>query len=195
MAPGTRSALLDAALRRFVAVGIAKTTMEDIAREAGTAKATLYRHYANKAAVVEGVVARETQRFEHSLREAVTDSVGAVERLERAFVTALDFLRRHPLLEKSLREEPGVVLPYLTVPSGMLAESGLRVFGEVVRDGVAAGALRRVDVDWAAETVFRLVLSFLTVPRIAVAVDDPEQVRAYARMLVGGALCADNAQH
>lgn len=183
-----RAALLDAAAERFVAVGIAKTTMEDIAREAGAGKATLYRHFPNKAAVVEALLERESRRFTRVLERAVAAQHTTPARIEAAFVAALGFLRSHPLLDRSLREEPDVLLPSLASESGPLLRSGMALFTRVIRDGIATQELRAVEPEWAAETLFRLLLSFLTLPRLCVPVDDPEQVRAYARGLLAGAL-------
>lgn len=180
--------LLDAASRRFVAVGIAKTTMEEIAREAGAGKATLYRYFPNKTAVVDALLERESDRFAHRLRQTIDERGGAIDRVEAAFVEALMFLRTHPVLDKSLREEPELVLPYLTARSGAIAASVMGVFVEVIAEGVASGELRPVRTDWAAETLFRLVMSFVTLPTLGVRLDDPRQVDEYAHALVAGAL-------
>jgi AcrR family transcriptional regulator len=182
------TALLDAASRRFIAVGIDKTTMEDIAREAGAGKATLYRYFPNKAAVVDALVRRETRRFERRLRRAVAQAPTPTEQAEDAFVAALDFLRSHPMLNKSLHEEPAVLLPYLTLRSGPIVQAGMALFAEVIEAGMQAGEFREVDAEWAAETLFRLVMSFFSLPSLAIRVDDPEQVRRYARGLVVGGL-------
>lgn len=56
--------LLDAALLRFTAQGFAKTTMEQIAKEAGASTKTLYSRYANKEELLHAVVSRV---IEHSL--------------------------------------------------------------------------------------------------------------------------------
>lgn len=181
---------MDAASRRFVAVGIAKTTMEDIAREAGAGKATLYRYYPNKAAVVDALVHRENERFTRRLTRAVAEGETAAEKIESAFVAALDFLRSHPMLNKSLREEPDVLLPYLTLRSGPMVETGMRIFHDVIHAGVRSGEFRKVHPEWAAETLFRLVMSFFSLPQLAIRVDDAEQVRQYAHGLVAGTLSA-----
>jgi AcrR family transcriptional regulator len=187
--PGSRrSSLLDAAIDRFVAVGIAKTTMEDIARGAGAGKATLYRYFPNKAAVVDALVERENTRFVRVLERAVAAAPTSRQGLEDAFVAALEFLRAHPMLNKSLQEEPDVLLPYLTLRSGPVAQSTMRLFAEVIEGGIAAGELRRVESEWAAETLFRLLMSFFSLPQLTIRIDDPSQVRAYAAGLVAGGL-------
>lgn len=180
-----RTQLLDAAVRCFVAEGITRTTMEDIVREAGAGKATLYRYFANKDAVVDALVERERVRFDRLLRDAAAAAVDGGDAVEAAFLAGLGFLRSHPMLTKSLAEEPDRLLPYLTVRSGPIAETGLAVFCDLVASGVASGALRpHLHVGWTAETLFRLLLSFFTIPAITVPLDDDDAVRRYARGLV-----------
>jgi AcrR family transcriptional regulator len=186
--PGRDATLLDAASRRFVAVGIAKTTMEDIAREAGAGKATLYRYFPNKAAVVDALVRRENQRFTRRLERAVAEGATASEKVEGAFVAALEFLRSHPMLNKSLREEPDMLLPYLTLRSGPIVQTGMQIFHAVIEEGIASGEFRPVRAEWAAETLFRLVMSFFSLPTLAISVDDAAHIREYAHGLVAGAL-------
>lgn len=52
----TRNEILQAALDEFTEVGIAKATMDKIAKRANLAKGTLYLHFANKEALLEGAL-------------------------------------------------------------------------------------------------------------------------------------------
>lgn len=183
-----RADLLAAAARRFVAVGISKTTMEDIAREARAGKATLYRHFGNKDAVIDALLEREAGRFERRLRVATEGEDTAVARIEAAFVVGVEFFVTHPVLTKGRDEEPALLLPRITANGGPLVVRGLDLFTELVRDGIAAGELRDVDPRAAAEVVMRLVLSYFSFPPMHVRVDDPAEARALAHALVAGGL-------
>jgi AcrR family transcriptional regulator len=48
----TRQALLEAAMRRFVADGVHQTTVADIAADVGVTERTFYRHFPSKHAVI-----------------------------------------------------------------------------------------------------------------------------------------------
>lgn len=50
--PGVQVQLLDAAEECFERFGIAKTTMEDVARAGGVSRATVYRYFADREALV-----------------------------------------------------------------------------------------------------------------------------------------------
>ena len=49
--------MLDAARTCVARVGIAKTTLDDVAREAGCARATVYRNFAGKQDLLQAMVA------------------------------------------------------------------------------------------------------------------------------------------
>lgn len=186
-----REELLAAAARRFIAVGISKTTMQDVAHEARAGKATLYRYFANKDAVVDALVEREAERFVRTVSAAAEAHEGTLDRLEAAFLAGVRFFVRHPVLTKGRDEEPGIILPRVTATGGPVVEAGIALFAELIEEGIATGDLRRVDPRAAAEMVLRLILSYFTFPPMVVEVDEDEQARAFARSLVAGGLRAE----
>ncbi|MTV26220.1 TetR/AcrR family transcriptional regulator [Nitriliruptoraceae bacterium ZYF776] len=189
--PDRREDLLAAAARRFVAVGIRKTTMEDIAREARAGKATLYRHFANKDAVIDALLEREAARYGRKLAAAAAEHERATDRIEAAFLVGVRFLVDHPVMTKGRDEEPAILLPRVTADGGPLVVSGLDLFTGLVTDGVRSGELRDVDPRAAAEVIVRLILSYFTFPPMYVAVEDPDEARAFAHALIAGGLRAD----
>jgi AcrR family transcriptional regulator len=185
-----RDDLLAAAARRFVTVGIRRTTMEDIASEAGAGKATLYRHFANKDAVIDALLAREAERFERLLLAAAAEADTAVGELEAAFVAGVDFFVHHPVLIRGRDEEPAVLLPRITADGGPLVRRGLDLLADLVASGVERGELRDVDPRMTAEVLMRLLLSYFAFPPVHVRVDDPVEAAAFAHALVAGGLRA-----
>ncbi|MFA9445718.1 TetR/AcrR family transcriptional regulator [Egicoccus sp. AB-alg6-2] len=187
-----REDLLAAAARRFVATGIRRTTMEDVAREARAGKATLYRHFANKDALLDALLEREADRLDRRLRSAVAERDDAAGRIEAAFVAGVTFFVTHPVMTRGRDEEPGILLPRITANGGPLVRRGLELFTGLLADGVADGELRPVDPPAAAEVIMRLMLSYFSIPPLYVRVDDEDEARAFARALVAGGFRADS---
>ena len=185
-----REDLLAAAAHRFVERGIRRTTMEDIARQAHAGKATLYRHFANKDAVIDALLEREAERFQRSLERAAAEQATAPDRIEAAFLAGVQFFLDHPVMTRDRDEEPGVLLPRITANGGPLVQRGLALFTLLIEEGVASGSLRRVDPPAAAEVIVRLILSYFSFPPMHVRVDDPDEARAFAHALVAGGLLA-----
>lgn len=66
-----RGQILDAARDRFAKIGLARTTVDDIARRAGVAKGTVYLYYKSKDAILR-------QMLEDDLRQLQQDTVPIV---------------------------------------------------------------------------------------------------------------------
>jgi AcrR family transcriptional regulator len=177
----TDQRIIDAALRCIARWGLAKTTVEDVAREAGCSRATLYRAFpGGKEAVLAAVVDREV----HRLHDAVAGAMGATDTLEDALVAAITSVARHvdghAAFRFLLADEPGVVLPHL-------AFHELDVLLERVR--AVGGPLleRHLDPTTAARTaewVARIVISYTCSPAAGVQLTDDASVRRLVRAFV-----------
>ena len=88
----------DAALVCIGRFGLAKTTVDDIAREAGCSRATLYRYFDGKPEIVRNVVAAEQAR----MTEVVVDAGRVVADADLA--RCADYVAR---LSLSLIASPG----------------------------------------------------------------------------------------
>ena len=63
--------LLDAASALLVRYGYRKTTIDDVAREAGVGKGTIYLHWKDKNALFRAAIWREQQRFNEELQRRI----------------------------------------------------------------------------------------------------------------------------
>ncbi|HEX4775315.1 MAG TPA: helix-turn-helix domain-containing protein, partial [Acidimicrobiia bacterium] len=60
---------IDAVMRCIARYGVSKTTLDDVAREAGCARATLYRYFPNKSQLLRVAVAAEVAALATELEE------------------------------------------------------------------------------------------------------------------------------
>lgn len=157
--------------------GVAKTTAEDIAREAGISRATLYRVFPGGMEVAfDALVRHEVARFfgvlDRSLRQATT-----LEDVVVVGVTdAARFLAGHDALSYLLTHEADRVLPALAFHR---LERTLALV-----TSFATGHLRRFieDEDEAAadaEWIARIVLSYAINPSPTLDLTDPANVRRF----------------
>lgn len=181
----TSSRILDAACDLFARVGIQRSSMNDVAAQAGVSRITVYRRFANRDALVQHVIRREFRRYIDQFLVDVADAPTAGERLVAGFVSALRTTRRNPLMGGLMASEPD------SLASSMVGDGGDTL--ATVR-GFVAGQLRReqraghvdaaVDVDLVAEIMVRLSTSFLVTPSALVDLDDDEQVAEVARKVL-----------
>ena len=64
--PQRRQLILDAALARFVEVGVAATTIEDIRRASGASVGSIYHHFADKEKIAAAVYADGIARYQEA---------------------------------------------------------------------------------------------------------------------------------
>jgi len=181
-----RGDLLEVAASRFVEDGMRATTMESIARGAGAGKATLYRYFSDKDAVVEALLVREIERLERRMQRSMEPAGDSAARVEAGFLAALGFLVEHPLLARGRGDDPAALLERITATDGGHVERLLRPFADVVAGGVASGEFRNVDPRAAAEIAVRLLLSYVAFPPMDLRVEDDVQARTLARALSEG---------
>ena len=180
--------LVDAVLRCVARWGVAKTTMDDVAREAGCSRATLYRSFpGGKDALLAGVVDVEVDR----LLAAVGRALDGADDVENALVAAVSEAARrvhgHAALRFLLRHEPATVLAQLAFHrlDALLARARSFVGPRLERflgDPVEAAR--------TAEWVTRIGLSYTFSPAPGVHLTDPESVRRLVRAFVLPGLAA-----
>jgi AcrR family transcriptional regulator len=115
-APGSRARLIEAAYDCVARWGFSKTTVEDVAREAGVSRATLYRSFpGGRDELLAAVVAWENSRFFARLYDEVHEAETLEEVMELGLVFAHRDIRDHEVLQRVLETEPDLLLPKLTV--------------------------------------------------------------------------------
>jgi AcrR family transcriptional regulator len=82
-----RMAILDAAELNFVRRGFHRTTMQDVAADAGMSPGNLYRYFPSKEAIVEGLTERERAKFmaDFEALEHAPPSIALLEEIARGY--------------------------------------------------------------------------------------------------------------
>lgn len=179
--------ILDAALTLAAASGLRHLTMEDVAREAGVGRATVYRRFGDRDRLVEALGVREARRCLAELASAADPAAPVLEQFADGFVTSVRLLHEHPLLRRLVLVERQVLLRALD--DGLFALARDFLAGRI-RLAQQAGAVRDVDADQAAEVLSRITLSFALLPETVLPLDDPERARHVARELLAPVLFA-----
>ncbi len=172
--PAVSDRILDGALACVARVGVAKTTLDDVAREAGCARATVYRSFPGRQALFRAMLEREVA----ALADRLLDTAGAADSLADAVVAVVGEGARtfhtHPALGFVLAHEPEIVAPALSFEQG---SAMLRIASDLVAPAFTR-FLPRDAAERLGEWVTRLTLSYLCNPSEHVDLDDPAQLRA-----------------
>lgn len=158
-----RDRLLDAAERCLEHQGLGGTTMDDIGRQAGVSRATVYRYFSSREAVISGVILRATERYLGRIAPRITAHTDLGSALVDFVGITLRAAHREPIIGLLF----GSDLELAVVGLGEATSASLfELVTEFLRPVFVAhwsDIEPGVSVDDASEWVVRTILSLLTV--------------------------------
>lgn len=177
--PGIEDRTVAAVLACIARHGLGKTTLDDVAREAGCSRATLYRYFPGKQDLVKAAVRAEVARVAAVVHAAADDAATLEDALVAMLHRAGVELGRNAALRFVHDFEPELLLPHLTFAGGdrLLAKMSAAL----------EPALERFvpdDAGRAAEWVARVGLVFWFSPTAPVSLLDEQAVRDYVTAFV-----------
>ncbi|MGV0810757.1 helix-turn-helix domain-containing protein [Mycolicibacterium boenickei] len=177
--------VLNATLEQAELVGIRRTTMEDVARRSGVGRATLYRRFPTKDALIDALVLSEARRYLEGSAQARAHAENLEDRLVYGTVFTVTFLRDHALLKKLLRTEPETILPSLTIDAGAIIDFATDYSAAQLRTDLYGTDPTTPEQDRHVRTVAelhtRLTLSFIVTPHTSIKLATLDDTREYVR--------------
>lgn len=163
--------IIEAAGQRFRYYGIAKTTMQEIAADAGVAVGTLYLYFKNKDDLVVACAGEFAERHRREIEEVVSSKVAPAEKLRRYIVGRF---RAAEDIRTGTRHAVELTRAVMRLKPDRIVEEGQMMFEAVTRilsEGVERKQLRITEVERDAK-VFLLSIAYcfpnaLTEPPIA----------------------------
>lgn len=173
--------VVDATVRCIARWGVAKTTLDDVAREAGWSRATVYRLFpGGKDALLETVVEVELER----LFAALDDRLAAARDLEDLLVGGMSetgaWITDHAALQFLVAHEPEVILPQISFARAERVLARAASFASPY----LARWLGSEEANRVGEWVTRIVISYAASPSAGVDIADPASVQRLVRSFV-----------
>lgn len=151
----TRRRLRTAALELFVEKGVAETTTRDLAKKAGIAEGTIYRHFESKDELVRDLFQGHYFRFGAELDRIQRESASDIDAKLRAMI---DYMCRlfdeDPTLYRFLLLVQHAALPNIRSAS----TSPAIIFRKVVSRAIEAGQIPQQDTGLAAAMVVGAII-------------------------------------
>jgi len=195
-----RDRILDATERLLARLGYQKTTMEDLAREAGIGKRTIYLRFSSKEEVALCSIDRIVERLKERLRSISVSGDPSAERIRRMLLTRVlfrfDSVRDY---YQSIDDLFRAVRPaYMARRARYLAEEG-EIFAGVLAEARAAGEFSFDDPFATAHSLLlatnSLLPSSLSTRELGERKDLEAKVSLIAELLLNGLIARRDDVH
>jgi AcrR family transcriptional regulator len=171
----TSEKILLEAEQLFRYYGYAKTTMADIADACQMSPANLYRFFASKSALMEGICSRVTSESERRFLQIAHADESASRRLERmteamynyTLENLLDHRKVHEMVVVAMEQQWSAVKAHL--------DRVCKVIQLIIEDGMKSGEFREQNAQRAARAVHASLVSICHPMIVAQKLDDEER--------------------
>jgi AcrR family transcriptional regulator len=165
---GTRRKIHEVALRLFVEKGVSETTVRDLAKAAGIAEGTLYRHYTSMSELIWDLFSSNYAAFAHRIKAAQAAQAAFPARLGAIVGEFCRFFDEEPVLFRFLMLTQHQTLPRVSNDDDNPVEVLHRVVSEAIaRDEIAmrpAGLATTVVLGLLLQPAFGLVYGRMEAP-------------------------------
>jgi AcrR family transcriptional regulator len=174
--------LVDASLRCIARWGVAKTTLDDVAREAGCSRATIYRIIpGGKDSLMQLVARVEVERFFAGIAGRLEGAQDLESLVALGMAEAGRRIQDHPALRYLLAHEPEQIVPRLSFSH---LDAVLAAASEFAEPWLARWLPEPGEAARAAEWITRLVLSYTSCPADGMDIGDEQSVLRLVRTYV-----------
>jgi len=189
----TRDSILDAMERLLGRFGYKKTTMDDLAREAGIGKGSIYLHFPSKDEVALSSIDRVVERLQDQLRESSRSSESITDRLRDMLRTRVlfrfDSVRAY---SESLDDLFESLRPAYMARRHRYFEAEREIFAKVLLEGRRSGAFAFTDAAATADTLLlasnALLPYSLSTRELGERSDIEKKINRIADLLIEGLL-------
>lgn len=153
----TRAGILEAARRRFLRFGVPKTTMDEVAREAGCSRTTLYAHFRNKEDLYARLLEQDAEAFIREAAAVLATEAGAGRKIRQIVeITRRTYARNHVMRLALARDAEMSLDPVAHAFTRDQEQRIVELLCRVLEQGVAEGSLRPIATERVAYLMFHL---------------------------------------
>lgn len=167
-----RQQIIVAAERAFLRYGFNKTTMDDVGREAGVSRPTVYRYFRDRDTLVSALIERRSRSLFAKARTFILQQPTFADQLVEGLIFLVDRGRRDPIIRILVSPEHSaqLVLGSSGLATRLTAEMWEPIFDRAIERGeIREGIDRAKAAEWIA------VVQFILVGRLDLdRPDDPE---------------------
>jgi AcrR family transcriptional regulator len=156
-----RQRLVDAAERCFERLGLQRTTIDDVAREAKVSRSTVYRYFDGRGDLIVAAYLRESGAVFAKVTELMKKKGSFKDRVVEATLRSIDAVRTGKYLPLMLSPEGAMLATKAITASTAFYESARETMRPFFDEAKANGEIRReIELDDYIEWSLRIIFSF-----------------------------------
>jgi AcrR family transcriptional regulator len=172
-----REQILAAAETVIARYGVSKTTMDDIGKQAGVSRPTVYRYFGDRDNLLGALIERRARMLFDRARQYIFGFDSFAEQLVEGLLYLVDHGRRDPIVRILVGPEHlGVTTPIVN-GSVLVAELTAEMWEPILQRAIQRGEIRS-DLDVLAVGQWLALVQFILVGRRDVTTTDDPGVRA-----------------
>lgn len=157
---------LDAAATCFARHGLKRTSVQDVARELGVDRTTVYRQVGTISQQARLLAARELQRLVATIPTRAPQPVGP-DGIIDIMTSVIDDVRSHPVVAKLLADDTDTITLASVGDLPLLLDRVAQVLAPMLSAAMTSGSLAQRDPVVLAEWLIRLVVTLVLVPPLS----------------------------
>ena len=155
---------LDAAAVVVRRRGWSGTSLQDVAREAGVDRTTIYRRLGPKHNVFRLVAAREVHHLIQRAIEVALSGQPGPELVVELLATSIEYCQENPVISKLIDDEPEMIAGFLARGVPDVIERFRSTLAPVLGMGMDLGAVARRNPTIVTDWIVRMGLSVIVTP-------------------------------
>ncbi len=152
-----KETILKVAQRLFARFGLAKTTIEDIARQARMGKASIYYYFKSKESIFREVIEKEGGELRRKLQDAVSAAASPQEKLRVYAHTRMQSLKELANYCQAMRDEYFEHYAFIEKARKGFDAFEIDLISKILREGVRQGVFSISRVSLAAEAILAAI--------------------------------------
>jgi TetR/AcrR family transcriptional regulator, biofilm operon repressor len=144
------------AMKCFAKYGLDKTTLEDIAKEVGLNKASLYYYYKNKEDIFLEVAITEGVDFLGTLQENVMTKKGTEARVTYYLLERINYYKNILNMNRVSAETLNKMLPRFFELFDVIMKQEVQFLSKIIKEGVKKGELNTINPDRLASSLITM---------------------------------------
>jgi AcrR family transcriptional regulator len=174
--------ILDAAEQCIHRFGIRRTSMGEVARVGKLSRGSIYRHFADKEALVEGVFRRRQIEFLNTAEAALEKQTSLVDKVTLSVMLGRENM--HQGIFASLAETEPETVAMMLLGSRFYSRS-VEFWPPHIEMSQATGEISpALDLDIATDFVMRLAVSLVMFPNMGASLNSADELRNYLQRTI-----------